>query len=78
MANWEDRLQNVWETIQEKFTTPDAVLLGVCAFFSREFGIPVVLLRIVVFVCALLWPFITALVYVAARFFVNVDRDLSP
>lgn len=75
MFNWEDRLQSLWQATQERFTTPDAVLLGVCAYLAKKIGIPVAVIRIAVLVCAYLWPVITVVIYVVARFFIEADED---
>lgn len=77
MLNWEDRLQSLWQSIQERFTTTDAVLLGVCAYLANRLGIPVAVIRIAVLVCAYFWPLITALVYVVARFFIDSDDEAT-
>ena len=75
MFNWEDRLQSLWQAIQERFTTPDAVLLGVCAYLATRLGIPVAVIRIAVIACAYFWPLITLVVYVVARFFIEADEE---
>ena len=75
MFNWEDRLQSLWQATQERFTTPDAVLLGVCAYLAKKIGIPVAVIRIAVLACAYFWPVFTVVIYVVARFFIEVDED---
>ena len=75
MFNWEDRLQSLWQATQELFTTPDAVLLGVCAYLANKLGIPVVVIRIAALAGAYLWPVITVVIYVVARFCIEVDED---
>ena len=73
--NWEDKLQALWQAIQERAMTPDPVLLGVCAYLANKLGIPVVAIRLVALVCVYLWPIITTLVYIVLRFFLEPDRD---
>ncbi|MCY3858630.1 MAG: PspC domain-containing protein [Gammaproteobacteria bacterium] len=75
MLNWEDRLQSLWQATQERFTTTDAVLLGVCAYLASRLGIPVAVLRIAVLACAYFWPLVTVVVYVVARFFIDSDEE---
>ncbi len=75
MFNWEDRLQSLWQATQERFTTPDAVLLGVCAYLAKRIGIPVAVIRVAALACAYFWPVITIVVYVVARFFIEVDEE---
>ena len=75
MRNWEDRLQSLWQATQERFTTPDAVFLGQCAYLATKLGIPVAVIRIAVLVCSYFWPVATVLVYVVARFFVESDDE---
>lgn len=75
MLNWEDRLQALWQATHERFTTPDAVLLGVCAYLANRLGIPVAVLRIAVIACAYFWPLFTVMIYVVARFFIDTDEE---
>ena len=75
MFNWEDRLQNLWRATQERFTTTDPVLLGVCAYLANKIGIPVAAIRVAALVCVYIWPVITTLIYVVARFFMEVDEE---
>ena len=75
MANWEERLQRLMQAIRERFTTTEAVLLGVCAYLARQFGIPVAIVRLIGLTCLYFWPIITTLVYVIARFIVDVTDD---
>lgn len=75
MLNWEDRLQSLWQATQERFTTPDAVFLGLCAYLATKLGIPVAVIRVAVLVSAFFWPVVTVLIYVVARFFIEVDEE---
>ena len=75
MFKWEDRLQNLWQATQDRFTTPDAVILGVCSYLARKLGIPVAAIRVVAIACAYFWPLITVIAYIAVRFFIDPDEE---
>ena len=71
MLNWEERLNRVWQAIQNRFTTTDAVLLGVCAYLANSLSVPVAALRIVLSICAFFWPVVTIVVYVVVSYFIE-------
>lgn len=77
MASFESRLRRVWNLISERFTTPDRVLLGVCAHLARQFNVPVAVPRAVWLVLVFFYPITWSLIYVIASFFTSdVDDTL--
>lgn len=77
MQNWEEHLQRLWQAIRDRITTPEAVFLGVCAYLSGQFGIPVAAVRLVLVICAYYLPITTLIAYIAARLLIEVSGGNS-
>ena len=78
MRNWEEHLQRLWQAISERMTTTEAVFLGVCAYLSKKFGIPVAAVRLVLIICLYYMPIVMLVAYIAARFLIDVVGGDSP
>ena len=77
MTNFESRFQRVWGLLSDRFTTPNRVVLGVCAFVSQKFGLPVVALRVIGLVLLCFYPLTCLIIYLIASFFVEESTDLQ-
>lgn len=71
MNHWEDNLQALWQTIHQKLTTSEPVLLGLAAYLHKRMGVPCVGIRLLLLIATLIWPVWTLVAYVIASFFIQ-------